>query len=96
MRGVAKEWLTIGEVSRRTGIPVKTLRDRSDEGLLPPSERSRSGYRLYSERDVIRLDLIRALREAGLGLTRQGDEAPYSRKLRYSCKSMVSRTSSSP
>lgn len=68
MRGVAKEWLTIGELSRRTGIPVKTLRFYSDEGLLPPSERSRSGYRLYSEQDVLRLDLIRTLREAGLGL----------------------------
>lgn len=66
---MAKERLTIGELSRRTGIPVKTLRFYSDEGLLPPSERSRSGYRLYSERDVIRLDLIVTLREAGLGLS---------------------------
>ncbi|WP_437571925.1 MerR family transcriptional regulator [Sorangium sp. So ce542] len=65
---MAKERLTIGALSRRTGIPVKTLRFYSDEGLLPPSARSRSGYRLYAERDVVRLDLIRTLREAGLGL----------------------------
>ncbi|WP_437735206.1 MerR family transcriptional regulator [Sorangium sp. So ce1335] len=65
---MARERLTIGALSRRTGVPVKTLRFYSDEGLLPPSERSRSGYRLYAEQDVVRIDLIRTLREAGLGL----------------------------
>src|SRR5262245_16078950 len=60
--------LTIGELSRRTGIPVKTLRFWSDEGLLPPASRSASGYRLYAEEALIRLDLVRTLREAGLGL----------------------------
>ncbi len=60
--------LTIGELSRRTGVSVKTLRFYSDEGLLPPAGRSRSGYRLYSEEHALRIDLIRALREAGVGL----------------------------
>jgi DNA-binding transcriptional MerR regulator len=63
-----KQPLTIGELSRRTGVPVKTLRFWSDEGLLPPATRSRSGYRLYAEDATIRLDLVRALRDAGLGL----------------------------
>jgi DNA-binding transcriptional MerR regulator len=65
---MAKERLSIGEVSKRTSIPVKTLRFYSDEGLVPPSGRSRSGYRLYSEEDVAKLDLVRTLRDAGLGL----------------------------
>jgi len=60
--------LTIGELSRRTGVPVKTIRFYSDEGLLPPAERSPSGYRLYAEEHVFRIDLIRTLREAGVGL----------------------------
>src|SRR5689334_5793804 len=60
--------LTIGEVSRRTGLPVKTLRFWSDEGLLPPTSRTASGYRVYGEEAVLRLDLLRTLREAGLGL----------------------------
>ncbi len=63
-----KKSLTIGELSRRTGVPVKTLRFWSDEGLLPPATRSTSGYRLYAEDATIRLDLVRTLREAGLGL----------------------------
>ncbi len=60
--------LTIGELARRTGLPVKTLRFWSDEGLLPPASRSASGYRLYSQAALVRLDLLRTLREAGLGL----------------------------
>lgn len=63
-----KRTLTIGELARRTGVPVKTLRFWSDEGLLPPTTRSRSGYRLYAEDATLRLDLVRTLRDAGLGL----------------------------
>jgi DNA-binding transcriptional MerR regulator len=63
-----KQPRTIGELSRRTGVPVKTLRFWSDEGLLPPATRSRSGYRLYAEDATVRLDLVRTLRDAGLGL----------------------------
>jgi DNA-binding transcriptional MerR regulator len=64
--------LTIGELSRRTGVSVKRLRFYSNEGLLPPAARSRSGYRLYTEEHAVRIDLIRALREAGIGLQEIG------------------------
>lgn len=66
------ERLSIGELSRRTGVPVKTLRFYSDEGLLPPSGRSRSNYRLYAEEHVVRIELIRTLREAGISLEEIG------------------------
>lgn len=65
---MAKERLTIGELSRLTGVAVKTLRFYSDEGLLPPAGRSPSGYRLYADEALVRLDLVRTLRDAGLGL----------------------------
>ncbi|HVE92604.1 MAG TPA: MerR family transcriptional regulator [Actinomycetota bacterium] len=60
--------MTIGEIAKRTGLPVKTVRFYSDEGLLPPAQRTQAGYRLYSDSDLVRLDLIRTLREAGLDL----------------------------
>jgi DNA-binding transcriptional MerR regulator len=63
-----KQSLTIGELSRRTGVPVKTLRFWSDEGLLTPATRTSSGYRLYAEDAMVRLELVRALRDAGLGI----------------------------
>jgi DNA-binding transcriptional MerR regulator len=62
--------LTIGELSRRTNVPVKTLRYYSDEGLLPPAGRTRSRYRVYGDDAVQRVELIRSLREAGLGIDR--------------------------
>ena len=65
---MAKTRLTIGELSRQSGVPVKTLRFYSDEGLLPPASRSASGYRLYGDDALVRVDVVRTLREAGLGL----------------------------
>ncbi len=59
---------TIGELARRTGLPVKTIRFYSDEGLLPPTDRTHAGYRLYDTRALARLELVRTLRELGLGL----------------------------
>lgn len=59
---------SIGEAARRSGISVRRLRFYSDEGLLPPAGRTGSGYRVYSDEDLMRLDLIHCLRDAGLGI----------------------------
>ncbi len=59
---------TIGELARATGLTVRTIRYWSDEGALPPVTRSAGGYRLYDAASVARLELIRTLRELGLGL----------------------------
>ncbi|MCE3031497.1 MerR family transcriptional regulator [Streptomyces sp. CMSTAAHL-2] len=60
--------LTIGELARATGLSVRTIRYWSDEGVLTPVTRSPGGYRLYDAQGVARLELIRTLRELGLGL----------------------------
>ncbi|QNS04020.1 helix-turn-helix domain-containing protein [Streptomyces xanthii] len=60
--------LTIGALARRTGLTVRTIRYWSDEGVLHPVTRSDGGYRLYDAESVARLELIRTLRELGLGL----------------------------
>ncbi len=54
--------LRIGEVARRTGLPVKTIRYYCDEGLLQPRARSAAGYRLFDEENLAELAIIRALR----------------------------------
>lgn len=58
----------IGELARRTGLTVKTIRFYSDRGIVTPADRSPAGYRLYDIDAVARLDLVRTLRELGLGL----------------------------
>ena len=60
--------LTIGEVSRRSGFSVKTLRFYERRGLLPPSGRSAGGFRLYAEADLGRLEFIREAKALGLAL----------------------------
>ncbi|GAA3116520.1 MerR family transcriptional regulator [Streptomyces rectiviolaceus] len=60
---------SIGDLARRTGLTVKTVRFYSDAGIVPPADRSPAGYRLYGTDAVARLDLVRTLRELGLDLS---------------------------
>lgn len=59
---------SIGELARRTGLTVKAIRFYSDRGIVPPTGRSPAGYRLYGADALARLDLVRTLRELGVGL----------------------------
>ena len=60
--------LTIGEVSRCTGVPIKTIRFYEAEQVIPPPARTEAGYRLYTSADVRRLHLAWQARLLGLGL----------------------------
>ena len=66
--GYDKNRYTIGQLARRTGMPTRTIRFWSDIGVVPPIDRSATGYRLYDAEAVTRLDLVKTLRELGLGL----------------------------
>ncbi|MEU8528574.1 MerR family transcriptional regulator [Streptomyces sp. NPDC048629] len=61
-------YLPIGELARRAGVTVKTVRHWSDLGIVPPADRSPAGYRRYRTADLARLALVRTLRELGLDL----------------------------
>jgi DNA-binding transcriptional MerR regulator len=60
---------SIGDLARRTGLTVKAIRFYSDRGIVPPTDRSPAGYRLYGIDALARLDLVRTLRDLGLGLS---------------------------
>ena len=60
--------ISIGELARLTGLPVKTVRYYSDIGLAPEAERSPSGYRRYDEAGLARIELVRTLRDLGFDL----------------------------
>jgi DNA-binding transcriptional MerR regulator len=62
----------VGELAKRTGVSVRTLHHYDEIGLLSPSHRSPSGYRLYTEVDVQRLQQIRSLRTLGFSLAEVG------------------------
>ncbi|GGM21192.1 TIGR03086 family metal-binding protein [Dactylosporangium sucinum] len=61
--------MSIGEVAERTGLSVKLVRHWSDIGVVPASGRSAGRYRRFDEAAVGRLELARALRELGLGMS---------------------------
>jgi MerR family transcriptional regulator, thiopeptide resistance regulator len=63
-----KKYWKVGELATLTESTVRTLRYYDQIGLYSPSGYSNSGYRLYSESDLSRLQQILALKELGLSL----------------------------
>ena len=61
--------LKIGELAKATDTQVVTIRYYEKEGLLRQTERTGSGYRLYSQDDVERLHFIRRCRQHGMSLS---------------------------
>ncbi|MCH7738437.1 MAG: MerR family transcriptional regulator [Chloroflexi bacterium] len=61
--------LTIGRLAELAGVPRKTIRYYEEVGVLPPPNRSDAGYRLYSDIDVRRVELVRRARALDMGLS---------------------------
>ena len=60
--------LKIGDLAKRTGLTVRALHHYDKIGLLRPSVRADNTYRLYDDKDVLRLYRIQALRRLQLSL----------------------------
>ena len=60
-------WI-VGELAKQTGLTVRALHHYDEIGLLAPSRRSASGYRLYDGDDIARLLQILSLRQLGFSL----------------------------
>lgn len=60
--------LKIGEVCERVELSLRTVRYYEEVGLLTPSDRSPGGFRLYSEADVARLEVLKGMKPLGLTL----------------------------
>jgi methyltransferase (TIGR00027 family) len=61
-------YIKIGNLAKKAGLTVRTLHHYDHIGLLSPSHRSESGFRLYCQDDVIRLQRIQALKQFGCSL----------------------------
>lgn len=60
--------LTIGQVAKQSGIGIETVRFYEREGLIQDPPRSASGYRLYPEEAVARIQFTRRAKELGFSL----------------------------
>lgn len=67
------EDLTVGRVADLVGVSVRTLHHWDAIGLVRPSGRSWSGYRLYDAEDVARIHRVLVYRELGLALAQIGE-----------------------
>ena len=59
---------TVGEVSTLLGVSVRALHHWDETGLVHASRRSDAGYRLYSEADIMRIQLVLVYRQTGMCL----------------------------
>lgn len=62
------ELVQIGQVAERTGLSLRTIRFYEENGLVIPTARSEGGFRLYSEDDVARLQVIKRMKPLGFTL----------------------------
>ncbi len=81
--------MKIHEVSERFQLSIPTLRYYEEIGLLGNIQRSENKTRIYTEKDIERLDFILCFKKAGLGLKQikeyldlcdEGDETLERRK----------------
>lgn len=66
MTGRIDAMMTVGELSRRTGVPVKKLRQYEGMGLIYSRGRSAAGYRLFDDNALWCVEWISGLRALGL------------------------------
>lgn len=62
------EHYQIGEVADEVGLSLRTIRYYEEIGLVEPSGRTEGGFRLYTDADVERLGLVKALKPVGMSL----------------------------
>jgi MerR family gold-responsive transcriptional activator of gol and ges genes len=65
--------MNIGRASKASGVSAKMIRYYEQIGLLPPAERTESGYRAYTNADVHKLRFVRRARDLGFPVAEIAD-----------------------
>lgn len=59
---------TIGQLSKKTGVTIRTLDHYDKIGLIEPSSRTEGGHRLYDDQNVMRLEQVLAMKYMNFSL----------------------------
>ena len=92
--GLGSPALKIGQVAQCTGLTVKTIRFYCDQGLIEPVARSEGGYRLFDQRILEELALIRTLKTLDVSLPEMRQILAVRRSGRCNCSSVKSSVQS--
>jgi DNA-binding transcriptional MerR regulator len=65
--------MQIGEAAERVGLSIRTIRHYDEAGLVVPSARSEGGFRLYTDLDLDRLQVIKKMKPLGFTLEEMRD-----------------------
>jgi MerR family Zn(II)-responsive transcriptional regulator of zntA len=60
--GTDGKLMRIGDLAKRAGTTMRTIRYYEQRGLIEPARRTKGGFRLYQEEEVHKLHLIRRLK----------------------------------
>lgn len=60
--------MTIAEASKKVNLSADTLRYYERIGLIPEINRSKSGIRNYTERDLNRIEFVKCFRNSGVSI----------------------------
>jgi len=60
---------TIGKVAARAQLSADSIRFYEREGLLSPAQKTESGYRLYTDEAIRRLNFIKHAQQCGFSLS---------------------------
>ena len=71
--GPGAPMMHIGQLAERSDMSLRTIRHYDETGLLRPSGRTEGGFRLYTERDLERLLVIRRMKPLGYSLEEMGE-----------------------
>jgi Cu(I)-responsive transcriptional regulator len=77
--------MKIGDIAKRTGLKIETVRFYESEGLIDPPLRSGSNYRLYDRSHLDRLSFVKRSRDLGFTLDQVRDLLRLADDPRGSC-----------
>jgi len=65
---IPEGYMKVGELAQKMGVTVRALQYYDKEGLLSPSSESEGGFRLYTDKDMVKLLQILTMKQLGLTL----------------------------
>lgn len=67
-RAIPPGYMTSGEIAKKAGVTVRTIQYYDREGLLQPSAESEGGRRLYTQKELVKLQQILSMKQLGFTL----------------------------